>query len=713
MDAGSMIHKLPVEPIVPGLATLPVNVLLALGEDATPRDPQSIFNLPARAAALLGDWSSVRTVLNLRIWAPKWDADHFRSYLGEAAKASPGDLPDDTWRASSFLGLPDVDTPERDETTHYEIVHCISDIGKNFDGDSLFSPGAGHRTLAPGALRDVLVRSGTRLLILQSSGRHITGDVTQRLAEFVAGAGGPAVLVVWEGDGRSLDAYLSNLYARILCNQSLEEATAAPESGPSTLLVYGTGGDHLLRFDGLTERLEKQLADYSGLVRRLLRGVRDIEDGRLQVTRGPTAEQLRSLHALDLQIDTELTLLTDAKASVSAHALEGVSLLSAVVANVSSITKEIRWRPGEGPLHTKFDLLEYQLETAERERERAGVWPGRPDDAGDNTGVTVFFGTNRSKVGGRGYYGIGRDTLKFGRCLVNVPSDRRIGTIPRPSIWTLYRVNRRKHFVVLNVVEQDRDEFVNDLRAYVDGCGSKQALVFVHGFNVKFLDAMLRTAQIAADLSFPGVAIAFSWPSRGVMTLLGYTRDEEQVRWTLPDLSEFLELIAEQSGATTIHLVAHSMGNRVLTDALTRLGAAAARRTATSFNEVILTAPDIDAGTFSRDVAPAILPTARRVTLYASSNDLALKFSKTVHGYPRAGESGDHIVLIDGIDTIDVSSIDTGFVGHFYYGDNRSVLSDMFSLIKGEPAADRFGLKKRTKGGRSYWEFKPGRRAFR
>jgi hypothetical protein len=118
-----------------------------------------------------------------------------------------------------------------------------------------------------------------------------------------------------------------------------------------------------------------------------------------------------------------------------------------------------------------------------------------------------------------------------------------------------------------------------------------------------------------------------------------------------------------------------------------------------------LTAPDIDTDTFVHDIAPAIVPTAKRVTLYASSKDMALAFSKTVHGYDRAGESGEKIVLLDGVDTIDVSAIDTNLVGHFYYGDNRSVLSDMFNLIKGQPAMDRFGLKKRTKDRRPYWVF--------
>jgi len=690
-----MVRELPVEPIVPALATLPIKVLLALGEAATESDRRPIFNLPAAAAAFLGDWSRIRTVLNLRIWAPGWNDDQLRSYVNAAGqKASSRELPKDTLRASSLLGL----------HVRYEIVHCISSIGRNHDGDPLLFLGFGrHRMLSPGTLRDALVRCGTRLLILHSLGHHHRGDSTERLAEFIAGAGGPAVLVVADDGAHDVDAYLRNLYGRILRNQPIAEATVVSERGPSTLLVHGTGGDRLLRFDALMERLEKELRDYSGLVKNLLDRIRDVQRGRLRVPHAPTADELHSLHELGSRIDTELARLADARRSVHAHAAEAASLLAGVVANVSSITEDIGLFPGEGHLHTKFDQLMHRLWQASE------VPPERPDNATDNTDITVFFGTNRSKAPEAVYYGTERDLMHFGRCLVNVPSDHPTGTIPRPSIWSLYRENPQRHFLVLNVVECDREEFVQDLRTYVHGCSSKQALVFVHGFNVKFVDAILRTAQIAADLNFPGVAIAFSWPSKGVMTPLGYTHDEEQARWTLPDLREFLDLIAQQSGASTIHLVAHSMGNRALTEALKQIRPPTARTTAAAFNEVILTAPDIDADTFTRDVAPAILPTARRVTLYASSKDLALRFSKKVHGNPRAGESGENIVLLDGLDTIDVSSVDTSLVGHFYYGDNRSVLSDMFNLIRGQEAGNRFGLKKRTKGGRSYWAFRPAR----
>jgi hypothetical protein len=64
----------------------------------------------------------------------------------------------------------------------------------------------------------------------------------------------------------------------------------------------------------------------------------------------------------------------------------------------------------------------------------------------------------------------------------------------------------------------------------------------------------------------------------------------------------------------------------------------------------------------SRNVAVFI---SRRVSsqglfpLYASSEDLALVASKSVHGAQRAGDSGPGLVLVPGIETIDATGIDT------------------------------------------------------
>jgi esterase/lipase superfamily enzyme len=124
------------------------------------------------------------------------------------------------------------------------------------------------------------------------------------------------------------------------------------------------------------------------------------------------------------------------------------------------------------------------------------------------------------------------------------------------------------------------------------------------------------------------------------------------------------------------------------------------------FREILLTAPDIDVGVFT-ELADDFRRAGERVTLYASSNDRALKASKEVHGFRRAGDSAPEVLVIPGIDTIDVSTVDTSLLGHSYVGDNCSVLSDMQRLLrKREPPDRRASLQRKEKGpGLAYWMF--------
>jgi esterase/lipase superfamily enzyme len=149
------------------------------------------------------------------------------------------------------------------------------------------------------------------------------------------------------------------------------------------------------------------------------------------------------------------------------------------------------------------------------------------------------------------------------------------------------------------------------------------------------------------------------------------------------------------------------MGNRALTDALKTLSYELEGEGA-MFNEVVLTAPDIDAEVFRRDIAPRIVKTAKRITLYASSNDEALALSKKVHGYPRAGDSGPGLVVIPGIDTIDVSAVDTSLIGHSYYGSNQTVLADLVDLLhESKPPNLRPWLNIMRLGELAYYVFVP------
>jgi esterase/lipase superfamily enzyme len=225
----------------------------------------------------------------------------------------------------------------------------------------------------------------------------------------------------------------------------------------------------------------------------------------------------------------------------------------------------------------------------------------------------------------------------------------------------------------------------------------------MHGFNTTFADGARRTAQLAYDLGFDGAPILYSWPSQG--SVEGYPADEESIQWTAAHLQGFLENVARNSGATAIQLVAHSMGNRALVNALSQLQTTAGA--ASQFKEVILAAPDIDVGVFSQ-LADALRSRAERVTIYASSRDAALALSHKFHSFPRVGESGANLVLLPGIDTVDATDVDTGLVGHSYFGDERTVLHDLFDLIRYDLGPDhRFGLIKREAAGNPYWAFRP------
>jgi esterase/lipase superfamily enzyme len=105
------------------------------------------------------------------------------------------------------------------------------------------------------------------------------------------------------------------------------------------------------------------------------------------------------------------------------------------------------------------------------------------------------------------------------------------------------------------------------------------------------------------------------------------------------------------------------------------------------FHQIVLAAPDIDAGIFKTSIAPALAKASGRVTLYASSNDWALRVSRSFNGYPRAGDASEGIVVVRPIDTIDVTAACNG---HSYIGRNGRVLHDLEVLLTTtESARDR------------------------
>lgn len=301
-------------------------------------------------------------------------------------------------------------------------------------------------------------------------------------------------------------------------------------------------------------------------------------------------------------------------------------------------------------------------------------------------------------------YDVDRGTLARGVCEVTVPNSHQRGQVERPSLLRFeIHEDQQKHIVLTSAIELSEDDFMQRLSGNVAASPARDMLVFIHGYNVDFESAVQRTAQIAIDLPFEGVPVCYSWPSQG--SLVGYTIDENNVEWTVTHLKEFLLELANESGAESINVVAHSMGNRAMTAALQQMQWQRPAESSPLFDRVVLAAPDVDADRFRRDLAPALLDIANQVTLYASSDDQALQASMQVHGYPRAGDGGANIIVVPGVETIDVSGIDLSLLGHSYYGDNESMLRELYEVIRARlPAPQRNHLISRQSMAGIYWQ---------
>ncbi len=268
-----------------------------------------------------------------------------------------------------------------------------------------------------------------------------------------------------------------------------------------------------------------------------------------------------------------------------------------------------------------------------------------------------------------------------------------------------------KHFTVQEIGALTEEQLLALVKQRLakSAAFKNHAFVFVHGFNTSFDNALYRTAQIAYDLKFDGAPFVYSWPSGGKVA--SYTYDRASAEAAEPHLAAFLDLVVKKSGAKSISLIAHSMGNEILLRVLERARPVAPPGVVIS--QVILAAPDVDRDKFA-NIAKQITNFAKGVTLYAASNDRALGYSARFWGgVPRAGDvpaSGP--MIVKGVDTIDVTAVSTDALGlnHSGYAENPELLNDVKALIQNgvRPPDKRIKnlLTIDTAGGK-FWRYPP------
>lgn len=269
----------------------------------------------------------------------------------------------------------------------------------------------------------------------------------------------------------------------------------------------------------------------------------------------------------------------------------------------------------------------------------------------------------------------------------------------------------------------------------------KEVVVFIHGYNNTFKDAVSSMADICHFLGQEFVCVALTWPAGGTGgVFMGYNVDRESGEFAVADMKKAIRAISGAKGVQGVHFIAHSRGTDVLTSAIQQLAIEAyVSRSSVAqqlkAKNLILFAPDMDidvastkmfgmisdpdAHYGSRANPNGVFPQGSvHATIYSSPDDKALGMSSFLFGsQERLGQQN-----LDNPDTkalgkdpargglADFIEVDgqTDTFGHGYFLSNPAVSSDLVALV-------RYGLKPGDPGrplieiGRPYWRIATAR----
>jgi esterase/lipase superfamily enzyme len=321
--------------------------------------------------------------------------------------------------------------------------------------------------------------------------------------------------------------------------------------------------------------------------------------------------------------------------------------------------------------------------------------------------TTVYFGTNRKKDGtgafGFGAQIVGQDASQITYAVTDVTnivlSAEDSGSIANPTDVSYANFSPTSSADIVNA--------------------GKNLLIFIHGFDNSFEDAIKRSAYnhdwfAALGPGCETTVVAFTWPSAGVLIdtpphLLtdAYKMDQAQAGKSGFHIVNFLTNIdALQKAYRTanpngrVFLLAHSMGNWAL-QAGVQSWFESRGNDDLMFDEVFLAAADEIAETFLQPAGARLsyLPKiARRISIYYSRADIVMWVSATVNLNQRLGFDGPadksdaskyppaKFRLVDCSDVNDYDHLVPFDASHQYYRRSQIVRADVASCMSAQPA---------------------------
>jgi esterase/lipase superfamily enzyme len=265
-------------------------------------------------------------------------------------------------------------------------------------------------------------------------------------------------------------------------------------------------------------------------------------------------------------------------------------------------------------------------------RPQQGVLVPTIESAEGTSRIAVLIAATRQRATGDAgamFSGERADTISHARITVSIPpaDARRIGHIQWPASPP---GDPNRDFVTVSAEFLDKGAFNSALSKVARTTRRNKAMIFVHGFNNRFDDAVYRLAQIVQDSKAPVIPVLFSWASLGTVSLQAYEYDRESAGQSREALEQLIDTVAANPIVSEVTIVCHSMGCQPTIAALQsrsqRLG-----RIGGKVKNILLVAPDVDVNVF-REMMQHLSNPRPRFALFLSQDDHALKLSKSLMG---------------------------------------------------------------------------------
>ncbi len=191
-------------------------------------------------------------------------------------------------------------------------------------------------------------------------------------------------------------------------------------------------------------------------------------------------------------------------------------------------------------------------------------------------------------------------------------------------------------------------EFASTLRARSEAASASDSLavLLVHGFGTSLHEAWESAAQARLRSTSQAPWVIFCWPSNGSgvawpragrIVTRAYREDSTSATTSRVAFSQVLQTLLPAIGGRHLIVAAHSMGSQLVGETLAADSGLRSLLTTDPLRALAFFAPDVEAEHFNDFVLPAVVPLARRVVVYASSDDRMLTLSRMVNKSERAG----------------------------------------------------------------------------